>query len=177
MFLTFKDRGTPFSTTFSQHLIREQVQCCKLNMMTCITNVSVVFPSSPGSISIVFPMFPMCLRGLHLFVYSFQCVIQVHYVASIHLRGRHECKKWKIEFFSTCRVLKWLCSIKCKVKGCIPGFFELWAYGGNYLHLCGNTFGKHHPAGTWAIHPNAAELKDKSHTIWHKTVATEEIWT
>ena len=79
MLLTFKDRDTPFSTTFSQLLIREQFQCCKLNMLICITNVSVVFPSSPGSISVVFPM---CLRSLPLFVYSLKSVIQVHYVPS-----------------------------------------------------------------------------------------------
>ena len=148
MFLTIKDRGTLFSTAFSQLLIREQVKCCKLNMLTCITNVSAVFPSSPGSISVVFPMFSMCSRGLHLFVYSFRRVIQVHCVASIHLRGHHECKKWKIGFCSTCRVLKCLCSIKCMFKGWIPCLFELWAHGGNYLYLCDNAFGKHHLAGT-----------------------------
>ena len=57
MFLTFTDRDIPFSTIFGQLLIREQGQCCKLNMLICITNVSIVFPSSPGSISVVFPMF------------------------------------------------------------------------------------------------------------------------
>ena len=57
MFLTFKDRETPLSTIFSQLLIREQGQCCKLKMLICITNVRVVFPSSPGFISVVFPMF------------------------------------------------------------------------------------------------------------------------
>ena len=175
MFLTCKDRGTPFSTTFRQLLITEQVQCCKLNIMTCTTNVSLLFPSSPGSTSVVFPMFSMCLKCLHLFVYSFQHVIWVHYVASIQLQGCHECKKWKIGFCSTCRVLKCLCSIKCKFKGWIPCFFELWADEGNYLHLCGNAFGKHHPAWAWAIHPNAAELKDQSHIIQHKTVAIDEI--
>ena len=56
MSLTFKDRDTPLSTIFSQLLIREQGQCCKLKMLICITNVSVVFPSSPGFISVVFPM-------------------------------------------------------------------------------------------------------------------------
>ena len=176
MFFTCKDRGTPFSTTFSQLLTRDQVQCCKVNMITCNTSVSLVFPSSHGSISVVFPMFSMYLRGLHLFVYSFQHVIWAHYVASIHLRGCHECKKWKIGFCSTCKVLKCLYSIKCKFNGWISCFFELWAYEGNYLHLCGNAFGKCHPAGAWAIHLNASELKDKSHTIRHKIVATEKIW-
>ena len=148
MFLTCKDRGTPFSTTFSQLLIREQVQCCKLNMMICTTSVSLVFPSSTGSISVVFQMFSMCSRGLHPFVYSFKRVIQVHCIASIHLRGRHECKKWNIGFCSTCRVLICLCSIKCMFKGQIPWLFEPWAHEGNYLYLCGNAFGKHHLAGT-----------------------------
>ena len=177
MFLTCKGRGTPFSTTFNQLLIGDQVQCCKLNMITCTTSVTLVFPSSPGSISVFFPMFSMCLRRLHLFVYSFQRVIWAHHVASIHLRGCHECKKWKIAFCSSFRVLKCLCSIKCKFKGWIPCFFDLWAREGNYLHLCGNAFGERHPAGAWAIHPNASELNDKSHTIRHKTVAADEIWT
>ena len=57
MFLTFKDRDTPLSTIFSQLLITEQGQSCELKMLICITIVSVVFPSSPGFISVVFPMF------------------------------------------------------------------------------------------------------------------------
>ena len=77
---------------------KEQVQCSKLNMLICITNVSVVLPSSLGSISVVFPMFSMCLRSLHLFVCSFESVIQVHHVASIHLRRRHEHEKWKMDY-------------------------------------------------------------------------------
>ena len=93
MSLTFKDRDTPFSTTFSQLVIREQAQCCKINMLICITNVRVVLPSSPRSISVVFLMFSMCLGSLHLFVYGFESVIQVRYVASIRLRGRHEREK------------------------------------------------------------------------------------
>ena len=139
-------------------------------MLPYITNVTVVFPSFPGSISVFFPMFSKCLTGLHLFVYSFKLVIQVHHVASIHLRGCHECKKWMIGLCPTCRVLRCLCSIKCKFEGWIPCLFEIWTHGGNCLRLCGNAFSKHHPAGTSPIHPNAAELKDKSHTIWHKTV-------
>ena len=88
MFLTFTDRDTLFSSIFSQLLIREHIQYCKLNMLIYITNVIVVIPSSPGPISVVFPMFSMCFTSLHLFAYSFKRVIQVHYVASINLRGR-----------------------------------------------------------------------------------------
>ena len=106
MFVTFKGRDTPLSTTFSQVLIEEQAQSCKLNMLICIINVSIVFPSTPGSIPVVFPMFLMRFRSLHLFVYSFKHVIQIHQVASIHLQGHHEYEKWKIGFCSTYRVLK-----------------------------------------------------------------------
>ena len=87
-------------------------------MLTCITNVRVVFSFSPGSISVFFSN--VFKRGLHLFVYSFKLVIQVHYIASIHLRGCHQCKKWKTGLCPTCWVLKCLCSIKCKFEGWIP---------------------------------------------------------
>ena len=63
MFSSFKDRDTPLSTAFSQLLIQVQVKNCKLIMLRCITIVRVVFLSSPCSISVVFPMFSMCLRS------------------------------------------------------------------------------------------------------------------
>ena len=66
----------------------------------------------------------MCLRCLHLFVYSFKHVIRVHYVASIPLRGRHEHEKWKIGLCSTFRVQKCLCFIKYKCKGWITVCFQ-----------------------------------------------------
>jgi hypothetical protein len=50
MFLSSKDRDTLFSTTFSQLLIKVQVEGCKLIMLRYITLVSVVFPSSSCSI-------------------------------------------------------------------------------------------------------------------------------
>ena len=60
------------------------------------------------------------LGCLHLFVYSFKCVIQVHHVASIHLRGRRAWETWNIGFCSTLRVIKCLYPIKCSCKGWIP---------------------------------------------------------
>ena len=145
-------------------------------MLISITNVSVVLPSSPGSISVVFPMFLMCFRSLRLFVYSFKHVIQAHYVASIHLRARHECEEWKIGFCSTCRVLKCLCSIKCKCTGWITVPFES-GHLGSYLYLYGDAFGNVIQLEPEPSIPKAAELKYKIHTIWHTPVATEETWT
>ena len=60
------------------------------------------------------------LRSLHLFVYSFKDVIQVHDVASISLGGLHECETWKMGLCSTFKAIKCLCSIKFKCKGWIP---------------------------------------------------------
>ena len=62
----------------------------------------------------------MCFTSLHLFAYGFKRVIQVHYVASIHLRGRDKSETWKIGLCSTFKVIKCLCSVKCKCKGWIP---------------------------------------------------------
>ena len=176
MSLTFQDRDPPLSTTFSQILIWEQAQCCRLNMLKCITNVSVVFPSSPGSISVVFPMCLMCFRSLHLFVYSFKHVIQVHYVASIHLPAHCECEEWKIGFCSTCRVVKCLCSIKCKCTGWITVPFESGLLS-NYLYLCGDAFSNVIQLEPEPSIRKAAELKYKIHNIWYKPVVIEEIWS
>ena len=60
------------------------------------------------------------LRSLHLFVYSFKWVIQVHHVASIHLRGCRAWETWNICFCSTLRVIKCLYPIECRYKGWIP---------------------------------------------------------
>ena len=159
MFLTFKDRDTPSFTTFSQLLIRDQVQCCKLNMLIYITNVSVVFPSSPGSISVVFPMFSMWLRSLHLFVYSFESVIQVHYIASIHLRGRHECEKWKIRLCSTCRVLNVYGFMKMQVQRMDTVPFEALGTWKQLFVSVWQRLWQRHPAGTWAIHPKTCWIE------------------
>ena len=59
MFFSFKDRDTPFSTTFSQVLIKLQVRSGKLIMLRYFTIVSMVFPSSPCSIAVIFNMFSM----------------------------------------------------------------------------------------------------------------------
>ena len=141
MFSSFKDRVTPLFTTSSQLLIQVQVKNCKLIVLGYITIVRVVFLSSPCSISVVFPMFSMCLRSLHLFVYSFKSVIQVHNVASIDLRGLHKHENWKIGLCSTFMVLKCYGFMKCKCKGWILCLLRLWAHGCNYLYLCGNAFG------------------------------------
>ena len=93
-------------------------------MLRYFTIVSVVFLSSPCSIFVVSTMFPICLRCLHLFVYSFKRVIQIHHIASIHLRGCHEREKWKIELCSTFRLQKCLCLIKYKYKEWITVLFE-----------------------------------------------------
>ena len=106
-----------------------ELQSCKLNMLTYIITLSLMFPSSPCSISVV----------LHMFVYTFKGVILVHDVPSIHFRGRHECEKWKIRLWSTCRVLKCSCLIKCKCKELILCLLRFWAHGAYYLHVCGNT--------------------------------------
>ena len=118
----------------------------------CITNVSVVFPSSRGSISVVFLMFSMCLRSLHLFVYSFKRVIQVHHVASIHLQGHRECETWNIGFCSTFRVLKCIFFIKYKCRGWITVPFEDLGTRGQLFVLMWQCLWQRHPAGTWAIH-------------------------
>ena len=55
--LTFKDRHTTFSTSFGQIWIIGEVQSCKLNMLTYIAILNIVFPSSPCSISVVLSMF------------------------------------------------------------------------------------------------------------------------
>ena len=89
-------------------------------MLICITNVIVVFPSSPSQISVVFRMFSVCFTSLHLFAYGFKRVIQVRDVASIHLRGRPKSETWKIGLYFTFKVTKCLCSIKSKCKGWIP---------------------------------------------------------
>ena len=146
-------------------------------MLMCITNVSVVLLSSPSSISVIFPMFSMCLRSLHLFDYSFKSVIQVHHVASIHLRGRHEREEWKIGLCSACRVLNVYGFIKCKCKGWLLCLLRLWGYESNYLYLCGNTFGNVIQLKPEPSIRKTAELKYRILTIWHKTVAAEEIWT
>ena len=57
MFLSFKDKDTPFSTTFSQLLIKVQIKSCELIILRYFTIASVVFPSSPCSVSVVFNMF------------------------------------------------------------------------------------------------------------------------
>ena len=59
MLLSFKDRDTPFSTTFRQLLIKVQVKSCKLIMLRYFTIVNVVFASSLCSISVVFSVFEM----------------------------------------------------------------------------------------------------------------------
>ena len=152
MFLKFKDRDIPFSTTFSQLLIRKQVNCRTLNMLICITNVSVVFPSSAGSISAVFLMFSMCLRSLHLFVYSFQSVIQGNYVTSIHLWGCHECEKWQNRLSSTCRVLKCLCFYEMQVWRIDTMPFEALGTWKQLFVSVWQHLWQRHPARTWAIH-------------------------
>ena len=98
MFLTIKDRDSLFSCIFRQILIREHIQYCKLNMLICITNVSVVLPSSPGRISIVFPMFSMCFTSLHLFAYSFKHIIQVHCIASIACESDINLKHERLDY-------------------------------------------------------------------------------
>ena len=173
MFLTFKDRDTPFSSIFSQLLIRDHIQYCKLNMVIYITNVSVVFPSSPGPISIVFPMFSMCLTGLHLFGYSFKRVIQVHDGASIHLRGRHECETWKVGLCTTFRSIKCLCSNKFKCKGSRLCLLSSGQLGGNCLYLCGNTSGKVIQLEPEPSIQKPAESKYKIHSIGYKPIAIE----
>ena len=151
MFLTFTGRDTAFSSIFSQLLIREHIQYCKSNMLICITNVIVVFSSSPGPISVVFPMFSMCFTSLHLFAYSFKHVIQVHYVPSIHLRGQHKSEIWKIGLCSTFKVIKYYVSLNASVK---DGYHAFWALGtwGQLFVSIWQHLRQRHPAGTWAIH-------------------------
>ena len=84
-----------------------------------------MFPSSPGPISVFFSNVFHVFTSLHLFVYSFKHVIQVHCFASIHLQRQHKSETWKIGLCSTFKVIKCLCSIKCKCKGWIPGLLSL----------------------------------------------------
>ena len=104
----------------------------------------------------------MCLRCLHLFAYSFNHVIRVHYVASIHLRGRHEHKKWKIGLCSTFRVQKCLCFIKYKCKGWITVCFQdLGTLGQLFVSMWQHLW-QRHPAGTWAIHPKICWIEGQN---------------
>ena len=147
MFLSFKDRDTPFSTTFIQLLMKLQVKSCKFIMLRYFTIASVVFPSSRCSISVVFNMFArfasVCLQ------------LQTRHIASIHLRGRHEREKWKIGPSSTFRLQKCLCLSKYKCKEWITVPFENL---GNWWQLFASMWQhlwQRHPAGTWAIHPKS----------------------
>ena len=136
-------------------------------MLRYFTIVSVVFLSSPCSISVVSTMFPICLRCLHLFVYSFKRVIQVHHVASIHLRGCHEREKWKIGRCSTFRVQKCLCLINYKSKEWITVPFEdLGSWGYLFVPMWQHLW-QRHPVGTWAIHPKSwwIEVQNTYHMI------------
>ena len=177
MFLTFTDRDTPFSSIFSQLLTRGHIQYCKLNMLICITNVIVVFPSSPGPISVVFPMFSMCFTSLHLFAYGFKGVIQVHYVASIHLRGRYKSETWKTGLCSNFKVIKCLCSVKCKCKGWIPCLLGSGHLGDNCLYLCVSALGNVIQLEPEPSIRKAAELKYKIHSIWYKPITIQEMWS
>ena len=112
VFLRFKDKNTPFSTNFSQLLIKLQVRSCKLIMLRYFTIVSVVFPSSPCSIAVVFNMFvkfaSVCLQ------------LQTRHPSSarrIHLLARaREREKWKIELCYTFRLQKCIRLIKYMCK-------------------------------------------------------------
>ena len=128
-------------------------------MLIYITNARVVFPSSPGSISVVFLMFSMCLRSLLLFVYSFKSVIQFHYVASIHLRGHHRCEKWKIRLCSTCRVQKCLWFYEMQVQRMDSVAFEALGTWKQLFVSVWHRLWQRHPAGTWAIHPKSCWIE------------------
>ena len=147
MLLSFKDRDTPFSTAFSQLLIKLQVKSCKL----IFAIVSVVFPSSPCSISVVFNMFAMfasvCLQ------------LQTRHPSSacrIHPLARAPwTRKWKIDLCSTFRLQKCLCLIKYKCKEWITVPFEdLGTWGQLFVSMWQHLW-QCHPAGTWAIHPKS----------------------
>ena len=85
---------------------------------------------------------------------------------------------WKMKngLCSACRVVKCLCSIKCKCTGWITVPFES-GHLGNYLYLYGDAFGNVIQLEPEPSIRKAGELKYKLHTIWHKPVATQETWT
>ena len=145
-------------------------------MLICNTNVSVVFTSSSGSISVVFPMFfwEVCIR------FSTASNCHPSSLCCIHPLARvpwmRNMKHWLLFYFKSNK--KCLCSIQCRCKAWILCLLSSGhSVGGNCLYLCGNTFGndiqlEHEPSIR-----KAAELKHKIHNIWYKPIVIEETWS
>ena len=169
MFLSFRNRNTPFSTTFSQ-LIKVQVKNCKLIMLRYITCVSVLFPFFQSSTSVVFEMFASICQQLQTCDPSSPDGIHP-LVRVLWMRIM------KIWLYSTYWVLKCLCFVKFECTGWILLLSMLWAQGSNYLHLCGNAFSNIIQPEPEPSIQKLLNQKYKTHAIYHKPVETEEIWT